>query len=43
MNKYEDISESYINKFSSHMDNLDKIRGTDWKKTFPEIIELLKL
>jgi len=41
MNKYEDISESYVNKFTSHMDNLDNIRGTNWKKTFPEVSELL--
>ena len=41
MNKYENISESYVNKFTSHMDNLDNIRGTNWKKTFPEVSELL--
>ena len=42
MNKYEHISQNHINKFVTHMDNLDSIRGTDWKNTFPDVVDLLK-
>ena len=26
----------------NYLNKLDEIRGTNWKKTFPEIVELLK-
>jgi hypothetical protein len=42
MNKYNEISESYVSKFFVHMDNLDNLRGTNWKDTFPEVYNLLK-
>jgi hypothetical protein len=30
-----------IKNFVGYMDSLDKLRGTDWKKTFPDITKLL--
>jgi hypothetical protein len=41
MNKYKDESNDYIIKFINHMNKLDDIRHTDWKKTFPDIVKLL--
>ncbi len=32
---------SYVKKFIIYMESLDKVRKTNWKKTFPEIYELL--
>jgi len=31
-----------INKYVARMDALDKLRGTDWRTTFPETVELLR-
>jgi MoaA/NifB/PqqE/SkfB family radical SAM enzyme len=31
-----------IQRFVARSDALDKLRGTDWKATFPEVVELLK-
>lgn len=41
MNKYEHLSVQYLDKFVSHMNQLDDIRGTNWKNTFPEVFELI--
>ena len=38
------LEESYpnsINNFIKYMDNLDNSRGTNWKKTFPDIADLV--
>jgi hypothetical protein len=32
-----------MNQFVRYMEGLDRVRGTDWKSTFPEIVDLLKL
>ena len=42
LDKYEENSLSYLSKFILHMDKLDKIRGTNWRNTFPDVHELLK-
>ncbi len=43
MNKNRDGENiKQIKKHIQFMDKLDEIRGTDWKKTFPDTIELLK-
>jgi organic radical activating enzyme len=36
-------ARAHMNSFVRYMEGLDKIRGTDWKSTFPEIVDLLKL
>ena len=43
MNKYEEESNEYVAKFINHMNNLDDIRHTDWKKTFPDVVKLLDI
>jgi hypothetical protein len=43
MNKYEDKSSDYVAKFIKHMNNLDNIRHTDWKKTFPDVVKILDI
>jgi organic radical activating enzyme len=43
MNKYEDKSNDYVAKFIKHMNNLDNIRHTDWKKTFPDVVKILDI
>ena len=43
MNKYETESTDYIAKFIKHMYNLDNIRHTDWRKTFPDVVKLLDI
>ena len=35
-------SKKHIEYFYSRMNKLDEIRGTNWKKTFPEIVSLLE-
>jgi hypothetical protein len=32
---------AHLKTFMAYMDNLDRIRGTDWKTTFPEIAKLI--
>jgi MoaA/NifB/PqqE/SkfB family radical SAM enzyme len=32
---------SVINSFKQRMDTLDRLRGTDWKETFPEVADML--
>lgn len=38
----DEVCLDYIYKFISYMNKLDDIRGTNWKKTFPDISDLLK-
>ena len=42
MNKYEHLSEHQMTRFVNHMDKLDSIRGTNWKNTFPEVVDLIR-
>lgn len=43
MGKYtEEECVAHVLRHIKFLDSLDEIRGTDWKKTFPEIVELLK-
>jgi MoaA/NifB/PqqE/SkfB family radical SAM enzyme len=37
-----EVCESYARQHIAYLDKLDELRGTDWKKTFPEIADLLK-
>jgi len=39
----DEQAKQHMNSFVRYMEGLDKIRGTDWKATFPEIVDLLKL
>lgn len=32
---------SFMNRFKQRMDKLDELRGTDWKDTMPDVVELL--
>jgi hypothetical protein len=42
MNKCtEEESKKHLIKFVAYMDKLDEIRGTDWRKTFPDAVEIL--
>ena len=36
-------ARAHMNSFVRYMEGLDRVRGTDWKSTFPEIVDLLKL
>ena len=38
----EELCIKSVNDHIIYLDKLDSIRGTNWKKTFPEIVELLK-
>jgi hypothetical protein len=42
MNVPEEQCKKVINLFIDRMDKLDKLRGTDWKETMPDVVELLK-
>lgn len=39
----DEEGQKHIASFVRYMEALDRARGTDWKSTFPEIVELLKL
>ena len=42
MEKYtEEESIIHMKKFTNYMDKLDEIRGTNWRKTFPDVVEVL--
>jgi organic radical activating enzyme len=42
MKKYtEEESKIHLKRFVRYMDKLDEIRGTDWRKTFPDVVEIL--
>jgi len=42
MKKYtEEESKIHLKRFVRYMDKLDEIRGTNWRKTFPDVVELL--
>ena len=38
----DEESKKHIEYFYKRMNKLDEIRGTNWKKTFPEIVSLLE-
>ena len=43
MNTYtEEVCIQSVKEHINYLNKLDEIRGTNWKKTFPEIVELLK-
>ena len=42
MENSDEVCVDYIYKFISYMNKLDDIRGTNWKKTFTDISNLLK-
>ena len=43
MNTYtEEVCIQSVKEHINYLNRLDEIRGTNWKKTFPEIVELLK-
>jgi hypothetical protein len=31
----------HLARFVRYMESLDRVRGTDWKSTFPEIVKLI--
>lgn len=35
-------AHDHLMKFARYMESLDRIRGTDWKSTFPEIVKLIQ-
>jgi hypothetical protein len=39
----DEEGKAHLNRFVNYMESLDRVRGTDWKATFPEIVNLLKL
>jgi hypothetical protein len=39
----DEEGKRHLNQFVNYMEGLDRIRGTNWKETFPEIVDLLKL
>jgi organic radical activating enzyme len=39
----DDKARLHLNSFVRYMEGLDRIRKTDWKSTFPEVVDLLKL
>lgn len=39
----DEQGKAHLNRFVNYMEGLDRIRGTDWKATFPEIVDLMKL
>lgn len=39
----DDAAMRHMNMFVNYMEGLDRIRGTSWKATFPEIVDLLKM
>ena len=39
----ESESKNNIRNFVNYMDSLDRMRKTDWRATFPEVVSLLKL
>lgn len=39
----DDQAKQHMNSFVRYMESLDRARGTDWKATFPEVVDLLKL
>jgi hypothetical protein len=39
----EEEAKKHMGTFVRYMESLDRVRGTDWKSTFPEIVDLLKL
>jgi MoaA/NifB/PqqE/SkfB family radical SAM enzyme len=39
----DDAAMRHMNRFVNYMEGLDRIRKTDWKATFPEVVDLLKL
>ena len=45
LNKYKGIPQQKINfqmnQFVTYMNDLDTIRGTNWKNTFPEVVDLI--
>ena len=38
----EDVCVRTVAQHLNYLDRLDEIRGTDWKNTFPDVVELLK-
>jgi MoaA/NifB/PqqE/SkfB family radical SAM enzyme len=38
----EELCVQSVKDHINYLNRLDEIRGTDWKKTFPEVVELLK-
>jgi len=38
----EEKAKAHLASFARYMESLDKIRGTDWKSTFPEIVKLMQ-
>lgn len=41
-NTLNESSDKMLQQFVGHMNSLDKIRGTDWKKTMPDVVELVQ-
>ena len=39
----DEEAKAHLNRFVNYMESLDRARKTDWKATFPEIVNLLKL
>jgi hypothetical protein len=39
----EEQGKQKLQGFVAYMNSLDKLRGTDWKATFPEVVALLSL
>jgi organic radical activating enzyme len=39
----DERGKAHVISFVRYMEGLDRVRGTDWKSTFPEIVDLLKL
>jgi MoaA/NifB/PqqE/SkfB family radical SAM enzyme len=37
----DDECMKHLEEFKKYMNKLDEIRGTDWKNTFPEVVDLL--
>lgn len=42
MNVSEELSTSKLREHIKFMDDLDKLRGTDWRTTLPDVADLLK-
>jgi organic radical activating enzyme len=43
MDKYGEVGSFHISNFVKYMNQLDEIRNTDWKKTFPDVVKLLDI
>jgi hypothetical protein len=39
----DEAAMRHMNRFVNYMEGLDRIRKTNWKATFPEVVDLLKL